>query len=125
MRLYLSIGAALLVCAALVRPVGAEGFTPADTKAAIRLAAEEIGVSYRLLDRIVRCETGETYDPYSVGDRGRSHGAVQLHERGLLPHYKRVSGGASAYNPYASVRYLARVARGDFPGLTLNHWSCY
>lgn len=127
MKLYAIIGAALILLAGLVRPAEAAGWTPADTRAAIAIAAEEYGVSYRLLDRIVRCETGETYDPYAVGDHGHSHGAVQLNDRGLLNHYHRVTGGASAYNPYASLAYLARVARGDWrgQGVTLDHWSCF
>lgn len=129
-----AIALAILLLAFAPRGAGAEGgWTTADTHAAIRQASARYSVSYRLLDRIVSCETGETYDPYSRGDwdrvalRYRSFGAIQLNDRptGLIHHYRRVTGGASAFDPYSSVAYLARVARGDFPGIRLSRWSCW
>lgn len=131
-RLALALAIIAALAFALMRPMPAraaplEGvYTPADVHAAIEIAAEKYGVAWWLLDEIVDCETGGTYDPYSVGDGGTSFGPVQINLRGLWTHYKRVTGGASTYNPYAAIGYLASVEAGYYPGLRASdHWSCH
>lgn len=61
---------------------------------------------------IVRTEVGNSgndYDPYSVGDNGTSFGPVQLHKWGLLAEYLAWSGGASPFNPYRAVEFAEHV----------------
>jgi len=93
-------------------------FTADDTFAAIEEASAETGVSYTWIARIVRCETGGTFNPYSVGRQGEL-GAVQLHPRGLLPVFFSY-GYDDPYNPYQAVRFLAqRLNAGG-----ARAWSC-
>lgn len=120
---------AILALLVTAPPAAASGFTPDDSVWALQEAASDIGVSYRVLKTVALCETGDTLDPYSRGDRGHSHGLFQLNdtENGLLNHYHAVTGGASAYNPYASAKYFARVLRGDYAddGITAYRWTCF
>src|SRR4029434_2074114 len=88
------------------------------TLAAIEQYADEQGVSYRWLQSIVRCETGGTYDPYSVGRAGEKGGAP-LHTRGELIRFY-AWGYDNVWSPYQSVRFLAqRLAMGG-----ARAWSC-
>ena len=93
-------------------------YTPDDTLAAIEQYTEEFGVSYRWVYRVVACETGYTFDPYSYGRQGEL-GAVQLHPRGELINFYR-QGYTDPYSPYQAVRYLVSqfsIGR-SYP------WSC-
>lgn len=95
-----------------------EAYTADDTLAAIDEASSEIGVSAALLTRVVRCETGGTFNPYTVGRQGEL-GAAQLHPRGLLPTFY-AWGYADPFSPYQSVRFLAQeITYGH-----LRAWSC-
>jgi len=95
-----------------------EAYTADDTLAAIEQYADEQGVSYRWLLSIVRCETGGTFDPYSVGRQGE-RGAAQLHPRGELIRFY-AWGYDDPYSPYQSVRFLAqRITQGG-----ARAWSC-
>lgn len=81
-------------------------YTAEDTIAAIDEASAEIGVDWTWLYNTVRCETGGTFDPYSVGKQGEL-GAAQLHPRGELPRFYDW-GYVDPYSPYQAVRFLAQ-----------------
>jgi len=70
----------------------------------------------------VECETGGTFDPYSVGAAGEL-GAVQLHPRYALKDFYRV-GYQDPYNPYEAVYFLAEALAGNRPPLGAWTWSC-
>lgn len=111
--------AALLILASGARTARAEEpYTSDDVIAAIDQSAEEIGVSHAYLYRIVRCETGGTFNPYSIGRQGEL-GPVQLHPRGELPRFIGW-GYDDPFSPWQSVRFLAqRIAMGG-----ASAWSC-
>jgi hypothetical protein len=93
-------------------------YTAADTLAAIDEAAADSGVSYRRLYLIVRCETGGTFDPYSIGRLGEK-GAVQLYSRGELPRFYAY-GFDNPFSPYQAVAFLAqRLNEGG-----ARAWTC-
>jgi hypothetical protein len=95
-----------------------EVYTADDTLAAIQQYSDEIGVSQAWLLRIVRCETGGTFDPYSVGRSGEL-GAAQLHPRGELQRFY-AWGYLDPFSPWQSVRFLAqRISMGG-----ARAWSC-
>jgi hypothetical protein len=96
-------------------------FTPADTHAAIARAPASLR---GWVHAIVRCETGGTFNPYARGRLGE-RGAVQLYQRGLLPHFFRV-GYTDPDNPYQATEYLWRALRGEWArqGVGAWHWSC-
>lgn len=105
---------------AAVAPAAAQepAYTADDTLAAIEQYALEYDVSYPWLRSIVRCETGGTYDPYSVG-RQRELGAVQLHPRGELLRFY-AWGYDDPFSPYQSVAFLAqRLKQGG-----ARAWTC-
>lgn len=126
MRYCLTLVAAL--CAFLSTPAASAAYTSDDTFQAIEDAANNHGVSRSTLYRIVKCETGATFNPHVVGDHGSSFGAVQLNnlDTGLYWHFLRV-GYDDANNPYEALDYLARVATGEFArqGITLQRWMCF
>lgn len=95
-----------------------EVYTPTDTLNAIHEASVEIGVDEGYLTRIVRCETGGSFSPYSIGRQGEL-GAAQLHPRGLLPTFYSW-GYLDPFSPYQSVRFLAQEV--SFGRARL--WSC-
>lgn len=117
----LAIAGSIAFCAWLLlsaRAGAQEAYTASDTLAAIDQYSAEQGVSAALLTRVVSCETGGTFDPYSVGRQGEL-GAVQLHPRGELPRFL-AWGYTDAFSPWQSVRFLAqRVAMGG-----AGAWSC-
>jgi soluble lytic murein transglycosylase-like protein len=95
-----------------------EAYTADDTLAAIDQYSEEMGVSRAWLYRIVRCETGWTFDPYSVGRHGEL-GAAQLAPWGELRRFY-AWGYDQPFSPYQSVRFLAqRLSMGG-----ARAWSC-
>lgn len=112
----------------MLTPGPALAYTSDDTRQAIYDAHINHGVSHATLDRIVRCETGNTYQPDLVGDRGTSFGAVQLNSlrTGLYGHFRSL-GYDDAFDPSQALDYLARVATGEFArqGITLRRWSCF
>lgn len=93
-------------------------YTSDDTLNAISQYSAEIGVSEARLLAIVRCETGGTFDPYSVGRQGEM-GAVQLHPRGLLPKFYAL-GYLDPFSPWQSVRFLAQEIHFG----RARAWSC-
>jgi hypothetical protein len=95
-----------------------EAYTTSDTLAAIEQASLEIGVPTTLLTRIVRCETGGTLDPYSVGRQGEL-GVAQLHPRGELRRFYAWQY-TDPFSPYQSIRFLAQEITYGRVGL----WSC-
>jgi hypothetical protein len=96
----------------------AESYTASDTYYAIDEASAEMDVSWHRLYWIVRCETGGTFNPYSIG-RARELGAVQLHPRGELPRFYAY-GYSDPFNPYEAVRFLAqRLLAGG-----ARAWTC-
>lgn len=111
-------------------PAGAqEGVRPSRTAWVVDLLAERAaahGVAAAPLVALARCES--SLDPGALGDRGRSHGLIQLNDRptGLLDHFHR-AGYATAYSAWQSADYLARVAAGEFAeeAVTLRRWSCW
>jgi hypothetical protein len=112
MTLPMLVGLAMLVH-------GQVGYTRDDTYQALYDAAHANGVAHARLYRIVACETGYTFNPYSVGDRGQSLGAAQLHRRGRLgDFYSR--GYSDPFNPYEAIDYLAvSINEGD-----ARYWTC-
>jgi hypothetical protein len=95
-----------------------EAYTAQDTLAAIHEASAETGVSESYLKSVVRCETGGTFDPYSVGRQGEL-GAAQLHPRGELPRFYAV-GWLDPFSPYQAVRFMAQRFIDGGAGA----WSC-
>lgn len=111
---------AVLVALWLAVPAHAQetAYTAGDTLAAVEQYSEEFGVSYAWLRSIVRCETGGTFDPYSVGRQGE-RGAAQLHPRGELIRFY-AWGYDDPFSPYQSVAFLAqRLSQG-----AARYWSC-
>lgn len=109
----------LMVGALIVGMAHAEGqYTSDDVSAAIEQASQEIGVSAAYLTAVVSCETGGTFDPYSVGHQGEL-GAAQLHPRGLLRTFL-AWGYSDPYSPYQAVWFLAQeISFGR-----AHAWSC-
>lgn len=74
---------------------------------------------------IVACES--RFSPSARGDRGHSHGLVQLNDlpTGLIWHFYAV-GYDDPYHPEQAADYLARVAAGEWArqGIVLGRWSC-
>lgn len=94
------------------------GWTVADTFDALDGVSASTGVSWQRLYLIVRCETGNTFWPYSVGRAGE-RGVVQLHPRGELPRF-HAWGYRDPYNPYEAIEFLAiRLQQGG-----ARAWSC-
>lgn len=93
-------------------------YDSSDTLAAIDEASSEIGVSYAWLYATVKCETANTFDPYSVGRQGEL-GAAQLHPRGELPRFYAI-GYLDPFSPYQSVRFMAQRFKAGGAGA----WSC-
>lgn len=111
-------GFALFVVLASAAPTFAESFTADDTLDAIAVASANSGVSYARLLRVIRCETGGTFNPYSIGRQGEL-GAVQLHPRGELWRFYAY-GYTNPFNPYHAVHFLAdRILVGG-----AGAWSC-
>lgn len=111
---------ALTAAGACAAPVQAQEtpYTTGDTYQAIEEASVEIGVSAAYLTAVVRCETGGTFSPYSVGRQGEL-GPVQLHPRGLLRTFFQW-GYLDPFSPYQAVRFLAQeVSYGR-----ASAWSC-
>jgi hypothetical protein len=116
--IFLLILASLLVVPVAHAEEDGPRYTPQDTLDAIDQYSVEMGVSRAFLMRVVRCETGGTFDPYSVGRQGEL-GAVQLHPRGELLRFYAI-GYLDPFSPWQAVRFLAqRVLMG---GATA--WSC-
>lgn len=89
--------------------------------------AEARGASAWVLTAVLRCES--RFDPYAVGDYGRSHGIAQINDHpstGLLGHFLSL-GYRSAYSVWDSIDYLARVLAGDFWSANVRptRWSCW
>jgi len=95
-----------------------EAYTAEDTYNALDEASAEIGVSWTWLYRTVRCETGGTMNPYSVGRQGEL-GVAQLHPRGELLRFYAWQY-TDPYSPYQAIRFMAQrfVAGGA------SAWSC-
>ncbi len=119
----LTFAACALLCAFtliwLAAPARAEEtFTPDDVVSAIHDVSADTGVSETTLTRIVGCETGGTFNPYSVGRQGEL-GPVQLHPRGELLRF-RSWGLDDPFNPWLAVGFLAtRIQQGG-----ARAWSC-
>jgi hypothetical protein len=95
-----------------------EPYTADDTLNAIDEASADIGVSYSWLYATVRCETGGTFNPYSVGRQGEL-GAAQLHPRGELLRFE-AWGYLDPFSPYQAIRFMAqRFAMGG-----ARAWTC-
>lgn len=91
-----------------------------DPIGAVYAAAYNHGVAPYILLGIVRLESG--FNPYAVGDYGESVGLIQLHRRGLRNHFYQM-GYTDPYSAEQAADYLAAVAAGEFPGVTLRHWT--
>ena len=68
------------------------------------------------------CESRHRAD--AVGDGGLSLGAFQIHRDGLYRHFL-AQGYSDRMNVFEAADYVARVATGQFPGITMRHWSCW
>lgn len=108
----------VLVCMTTTTVAAQQRFTPADTLEAIEQASANSGVPASRLRRIIRCETGGTYNPYARGRAGEL-GAAQLHPRGELRRFYAV-GYTNPYNPYDAAHFLAdRILAGG-----ARAWTC-
>jgi len=95
-----------------------DAYTSDDVIAAIDQYSVEFNIPQTWLLRIVRCETGGTLDPYSIGRQGEL-GAVQLHPRGELRRFLSW-GYDDPFSPYQAVRFLAqRISMGG-----ASAWTC-
>lgn len=112
---------ALLASAARARAEGQQtGFTPQDTLQALQDASDATGVPVGLLRAVVGCETGWTFNPYSIGALGEE-GAVQLYPRGSEWPRFAAWGGTDPFDPYQAVPFLAtEIQAGRGPA-----WSCW
>jgi hypothetical protein len=118
MRLATAVLLAVIIMTLNLSYARAADYTSDDTLAAIEQYSAEFGVSYGWLYRIVRCETGWTFNPYSVGRLGEL-GAAQLHPRGELLRFYRW-GYDDPFSPYQSVAFLAqRLSQGG-----ARAWTC-
>lgn len=105
-------------CVKTARAAEPTPWTVDDTYAAIEDVSVHTGLSYRWLYRIVSCETGGTFDPYSRGAQGEL-GPVQLHPYGMLRTYY-AEGFTDPFNPYHSMYFLAEhLLAGES-----YKWSC-
>ena len=95
-----------------------EAYSAADTLTAVQQASDATGVSYAWLRATVRCETGGTFDPYSIGRQGEE-GAAQLHPRGLLPTFY-AWGYDDPFDPYEAVLFMAQ----EFEAGQSFRWTC-
>jgi hypothetical protein len=108
---------AVVIVALSVTSAHAE-YTSEDTFAALDEVSSEFDFSYHYLYNIVRCETGGTFDPYSIGRQGEQ-GVAQLHPRGELQTFYRW-GYLDPFSPYQAVRFLAqRIMQG-----AARAWTC-
>lgn len=117
--------ASILTLALAVPPVGAPDVPEARPATVVdiihdRAAAHQ--VSGAALERLSWCES--RHDPNATGDSGTSRGLFQINDRGLASHF-RAQGYDSPYDAWASADYVARVMSGEWPGITLRHWSCW
>jgi hypothetical protein len=123
-RFWQGFTVAMMIATLLAEVQNAHAYTPADSLQAIDDTAAAYGWWLRpTLRSIARCESGGTFDPNVVGDHGTSYGLVQLHRGGLLERFY-AAGYDSAFDPWQSLAFLARVLIGDFPGITVGHWTC-
>lgn len=118
-RLRLHVLAIAVVLAAVFAP-RAHAFDATDTLAAIEQTSQAWGVSHAWIHRVVGCETGWTFNPYAVGDRGTSFGPAQLHRGGgELPRFYAF-GYDDPFDPYQAVEFMAR----EFLAGRASSWSC-
>ncbi len=113
--------AALLVVLllALARVADAEEETPTYTAEDTLAAIETVSPEYRdWIRATVHCET-RTWDPYAVGDGGKSFGAAQLHTHGLLPLFYQW-GFSDPFDPYQSISFMEAAFKA---GLAYQ-WTC-
>jgi hypothetical protein len=109
--------AVVLACAATAR---ADPFDSSDTLAAIEQASSSTGVAQSWLYRVIGCETGWTFNPHAVGDRGTSLGPAQLHRGGgELPRFYAF-GYSDPFDPYQSIEFMAL----EFADGRARAWSC-
>lgn len=112
--------ALLLLCASpALAPTPAAAQSPAEVQALVTEAATRHGIAPEWPLRIVRCETGGTWNPNAVGDGGESWGIAQLHRRGLRPlFYQR--GYTDPFDAAEAADFLAWALS---QGLA-RHWTC-
>jgi hypothetical protein len=128
--LFVVLAAATVVVWLLsASPGHAEGYTPSDTLAAIDDASARSGVPYARIYGIVGCETGWTFNPYTEGDYGTSHGAAQLHEfydrlgrpAGEFGRFLAAGHGYDEmYDPYVAMNWLADAINAG----RARAWTC-
>lgn len=89
-----------------------------DSLEAIRLAAIAYGVSYGLLERRARCETGGDFNPYAKNRTSSASGLFQF----LYPSTWRSTpyGSESVWSPYANALAAAWMERAGRGG----EWTC-
>ena len=117
--IYFLCGLACGLALAVVTQARAqEVYAAADVFDAIDSTSVELGISWTRLYSIVRCETGGTLAPYSIGRAGE-RGVAQLHPRGeLATFYQR--GYRDPFNPWEAVHFLGeRLLEGG-----ARAWSC-
>lgn len=76
-------------------------------------ASGPVPVSAPLMDAIISCETGRTYDPFIVGNNRTTFGLGQLHVRGKLPTFY-AAGYDNWADPAQQVNFMAeQIASGQ------------
>jgi hypothetical protein len=97
---------------------GERVYTATDTLIAIDQYSAEFHVPHDWLLALISCETGGTFDPYSVGKQGEL-GAAQLHPRGELVRFY-AWGYLDPYSPYQAIRFAAQ----EYGYGRAWQWSC-
>lgn len=85
-----------------------------EIKAYIALSAQKYGVSEVVMNKVISCESN--YKPNAVGDGGKSHGLVQIHQ----PSHPYITR-AQATDPEFAIDFLARNL-ADGKG---RMWTCW
>lgn len=111
--------AALAVVLATAGVSRVQAYDANDTMQALDDVSTETGISYAWLHRIVKCETGGTFDPNMPGDHGTSFGAAQLHRGGKLDEFY-ADGWTDPLNPWQAIRFMA----DEFNAGEAYRWTC-
>ena len=114
----ITLGVVTLLATGFV-PVTSYAQTREEVIEIIRDAATRHGVDDEWLVRVVSCETGGTFNPGAVGDRGASIGLAQLHVRGLRPLFYQ-QGYSDPLNAWEAADFMAR----SFAAGLARHWTC-
>ncbi len=131
--------AGLLLAGALLEGTYTAEATPPDSRPTpqwvidtAREAGARWGANADRMVEVMRCETGGTFDPYTMNRNGLDHGIAQfrVHPSGYsliqeTPYATRADTWRAVYDPVTSI-YAMAYLWGQWPGTTgAAHWSCW